>query len=158
MAVSAERDKRYLGLVGTLLGWPRVTNGFASPGQDCEVAGRPRAHDGWGGWSLPRHLKSRDGITKWLVRESAYRHLPRELLERKKMGFDVPVGAWLRGPLCDWAEDLLDARRLKREGILRPGEIRARWRKHLDGRSNWQGPLWVLLMFQAWKQRWLPAP
>jgi asparagine synthase (glutamine-hydrolysing) len=108
------------------------------------------------GWSLPKNLKVRDGMTRWLMREVAHRYLPREIVERRKVGFDVPIGAWLRGPLRDWAEDLLDETRLRREGVFNPREIRAKWREHLDGRRNWQGPLWVVLMFQAWKQRWLP--
>jgi asparagine synthase (glutamine-hydrolysing) len=95
-------------------------------------------------------------MTRWLMREVAHRYLPREIVERRKVGFDVPIGAWLRGPLRDWAEDLLDETRLRREGVFNPREIRAKWREHLDGRRNWQGPLWVVLMFQAWKQRWLP--
>jgi asparagine synthase (glutamine-hydrolysing) len=107
-------------------------------------------------WTLPPALKLRGRVNKWLLRQVLYRHVPPAILERPKMGFDVPIGAWLRGPLRDWAEDLLDEQRLRREGIFEPAPIRAIWREHLSERRNRQGPLWVVLMFQAWKQRWLP--
>ena len=71
-----------------------------------------------------------------------------------KMGFGVPIDAWLRGPLRDWAEDLLAPRKLAADGILRPEPITAMWREHLSGRASWHGPLWVILMFQAWHRRW----
>ena len=109
------------------------------------------------GWSLPLNLKLREGTTKWLMHQVLHRYVPPQILARRKMGFDVPMGAWLRGPLRDWAEDLLDETRLRTEGVFNPQEIRAKWQEHLDGRHNWQGPLWVVLMFRAWKQRWLPG-
>jgi asparagine synthase (glutamine-hydrolysing) len=71
------------------------------------------------------------------------------------MGFAMPIHGWLRHELRDWAEALLDERRLAREGIFNPGPIRARWREHLDQTQNWDSQLWVVLMFQAWKERWL---
>ena len=109
------------------------------------------------GWSLAQKFRLRGLASKWIVRQGAYRYVPRELLNRQKMSFDLPMGEWLLGPLRDWAEDLLDEARLKREGIFDPRPIRARWQAHLNGHRNWQGPLWVVLMFQAWKQRWQPA-
>jgi len=109
------------------------------------------------GWSLPQHLKLRDGRIKWIMNQAAYRYVPGALLDRRKMGFDAPMGDWLRGPLRDWAEDLLSEARLKREGVFKPQRIRERWQDHLLGRRNRQASLWVALVFQAWKQRWLPA-
>ncbi|MDP2794823.1 MAG: asparagine synthase (glutamine-hydrolyzing) [Sulfurisoma sp.] len=104
-------------------------------------------------WSLPMSLKMRDGAGKWLLRQVLYRHVPRALVDRPKMGFGVPIDTWLRGPLRDWAESLLDAGRLRREGWLRPEPIRTCWEEHLSGRRNWQHRLWNVLMFQAWIER-----
>lgn len=101
-------------------------------------------------WQLPLHLKLRDGVRKWALRQVLYRHVPRELVERPKMGFGVPIDAWLRGPMRDWAESLLDASRLRREGFLRPEPIRKVWAEHLSGHRNQQHLLWDVLMFQAW--------
>lgn len=101
-------------------------------------------------WRLPLHMKIREGRGKWLLRQVLYRHVPRELVERPKAGFGVPLDAWLRGPLRDWAESLLDERRLREEGFLRPQPIRERWTQHLSGRASWQYHLWDVLMFQAW--------
>lgn len=107
-------------------------------------------------WQLPPELRRRDGVPKWLLRQVLYRHVPRALVERPKMGFGVPIGAWLRGPLRDWAESLLAPERLAREGILNPTLVTRRWHEHLSGRRNWTYQLWTVLMFQAWRERWLP--
>jgi len=101
-------------------------------------------------WSLPMSMKLRDGRGKWLLRQLLDRHVPRELVERPKMGFGIPLDDWLRGPLRDWAEALLDETRLRREGFLQPEPIRETWKRHLAGQASFGYRLWSVLMFQAW--------
>ena len=101
-------------------------------------------------WQLPMHYKVRNGISKWLLRQVLYKHVPQKLIDRPKMGFGVPIDSWLRGPLRDWSESLLDEARLKREGFLNPVPIRQKWLEHSTGKGNWQYHLWDILMFQAW--------
>lgn len=101
-------------------------------------------------WRLPQHLKLRDGVGKWILRQVLYRHVPRHLIERPKMGFAVPIDSWLRGPLRDWAEEMLAENRLRQEGFFNPAPIRQKWDDHLSGKRNWQQHLWSILMFQAW--------
>lgn len=103
-------------------------------------------------WSLPTSMKIGGGTSKRVLRDVLYRYVPRELIDRPKMGFGVPVGDWLRGPLRDWAESLLDEQALREDDLFDPGIIRARWLEHLSGRRNWTVPLWAILMFQAWRQ------
>lgn len=104
-------------------------------------------------WRLPLSMKIRNGQGKWLLRHVLSRYVPRALTERPKMGFGIPLDSWLRGPLRQWAEDLLDEGRLCREGYLHPEPIRQKWNEHLSGRQNWQYWLWNVLMFQAWLER-----
>jgi asparagine synthase (glutamine-hydrolysing) len=104
-------------------------------------------------WQLPLHMKIRNGQGKWLLRQVLYRYVPRELIERPKQGFGIPLDAWLRGPLRDWGEALLDESRLRRAGFLHPATVRRKWQEHLSGRRNWQHWLWNVLMFQAWLER-----
>jgi asparagine synthase (glutamine-hydrolysing) len=101
-------------------------------------------------WRLPQSMKMRDGQTKWALRQVLYRHVPRALIERPKMGFSVPIAEWLRGRLREWAEALLDESRLLREGFFEPAPIRKKWAEHLSGERNWQRELWAVLMFQIW--------
>jgi asparagine synthase (glutamine-hydrolysing) len=100
-------------------------------------------------WRLPLGLKIRGGTTKWLLRQVLYRHVPRTLIDRPKMGFGIPLDAWLRGPLRDWGEALLDEHRLREEGFFRPKEIRRAWDGQLRGELN-SGKLWTILIFQSW--------
>lgn len=106
-------------------------------------------------WRLPRRFKVRDGETKWLLRQMLYRRVPREMIERPKMGFSVPIDRWLRGALRGWAEDLLTPAALERSGALQVDAVRRAWEGFLsgDGRVSGMG-IWALLNFQAWEQRW----
>ena len=101
-------------------------------------------------WSLPLNMKIRGGEGKWVLRQVLYKYVPRKLIERPKAGFGIPVGQWLRGPLRDWAEELLNEKRLENEGYFYPMPIRQAWRQHLSCRHDWTSRLWSVLMFQAW--------
>jgi asparagine synthase (glutamine-hydrolysing) len=101
-------------------------------------------------WTLPQSFKGRGGHDKWVLRQLLYRYVPKELMERPKRGFGVPIGAWLRGPLRDWAEYLLSEQLIHQEGFLNAAPIRKKWLEHLSGQHNWEFHLWDVLMFQAW--------
>lgn len=100
---------------------------------------------------LPTQMKIRDGQGKWALRQILYRHVPRDLIERPKTGFGIPVGDWLRGPLRSWAEDLLSEKNLRRDGLIDPAPVRQAWSEHLSERRDWTHRLWIILMLMAWK-------
>ena len=104
-------------------------------------------------WTLPMRFKLHNGVSKWILREVLYRHVPARLIERPKTGFDVPLGSWLRGPLREWAEDLLQEKALNETGLFDSRPVRQAWLEHLSGRKNCQHQLWTVLMFEAWRRR-----
>lgn len=104
-------------------------------------------------WQLPLHQKIRNGTGKWALREVLYRHVPRRMIDRPKKGFSIPLAQWLRGPLREWAEELLEETRLKREGYFHAAPIRKLWREHQSGRRDNALRLWSILMFQAWLEK-----
>jgi asparagine synthase (glutamine-hydrolysing) len=108
-------------------------------------------------WKLPFDLKIRNGTSKWILRQILYKYIPPQLVERPKMGFAVPIDRWLRGPLRDWAEDLLSERSLGLHGLLNVDAIRIKWQQHLSGNQNWQPLLWDILAFQDWIRHNSPA-
>lgn len=102
-------------------------------------------------FSLPDRVLSRDGRGKWVLRQVLDRYVPRELVERPKAGFGVPLGAWLRGPLREWASTLLEPGAMRRQGLFDVETVAAAWRHHLDGRADRSTLLWTVLMFQSWQ-------
>lgn len=105
-------------------------------------------------WRLPHSVKIRRGVSKWLLRQVLYRHVPKSLVERPKMGFAIPLDEWLRGPLRQWAENLLSEKRLRETDFFDVALIRRHWAEHLSRKRNWQYALWDVLMFEAWRERW----
>jgi asparagine synthase (glutamine-hydrolysing) len=110
-------------------------------------------------WTLPSALKQKGNQGKWLLRQLLYQHVPQSLVDRPKRGFGAPIAEWLRGPLRDWAEELLGTTRLMHEGFLEPRVIREKWQEHLSSRRDWSAGLWHVLMFQAWldQQKGVPG-
>lgn len=104
-------------------------------------------------WSLPRELKVQDKAGKCILKDLLYKYVPRELVDRPKMGFGVPIGEWLRGGMREWAEDLLDPDTLKRQGILNSKSVGKMWLEHKSGKRNWEYQLWNILIFQSWHQK-----
>jgi asparagine synthase (glutamine-hydrolysing) len=107
---------------------------------------------------VPLSMKVRNRQSKWLLRQVLYKYVPQRLIERPKMGFRVPIGEWLRGPLLDWAENLLSEKRIGSEGWFEPKPIREKWVQHQAGTRNWQSHLWTILMFQAWLEQEAQCP
>jgi len=101
-------------------------------------------------WRLPLDMKIKNGEGKWPLRQVLYKHVPKELIERPKAGFAIPVGQWIRGPLREWADSLLDETRIQHDGYFDPKLVSQLWEQHLSGRYDWTPRLWAILMFQAW--------
>ena len=95
-------------------------------------------------------MKIRNGTSKWVLRQLLYNYVPRELIERPKAGFAIPIGVWLKGPLRDWAEDLLSFQQIKLDGYFDANLVRTRWNEHLSGQYVWTNFLWAVLMFNSW--------
>jgi asparagine synthase (glutamine-hydrolysing) len=106
-------------------------------------------------WSQPFDRKMRNGQGKWLLKQLLYRYVPKNLVDRPKMGFGVPIDQWLRGPLKDWAHDLLSVERLRNDGLFNVDVVQKCLQEHMSGHRNHQYRLWVILMFQAWQDQWL---
>lgn len=104
-------------------------------------------------WRIPLSMKINNGKGKWILRKVLEEYIPNELIERPKMGFGAPIGKWLRGPLREWAESLINDVRLKQEGYFDPVLVASMWKQHIDGDRNWGYHLWSILMFQAWLER-----
>ena len=100
--------------------------------------------------SIPEKMKIRNNENKWILRQLLYKRIPRELVDRPKMGFGVPLADWMRGPLRDWCEALLDHQRICNEGYFNAELVSKTWNEHLSGKRNWQYKLWIILMFQSW--------
>jgi asparagine synthase (glutamine-hydrolysing) len=105
-------------------------------------------------WRLPRALKLRGGVGKWILRQVLYRRVPREVVERPKMGFSVPIDEWLRGPLRSWGEDVLSPDGLRRHGLLDPAPVARAWGALQEGQEAAGPALWAVIMFESWRARW----
>jgi asparagine synthase (glutamine-hydrolysing) len=99
---------------------------------------------------MPLNMKIRDGRGKWALRQILYKYVPQSMLDRPKTGFSIPVGEWLRGPLKDWAEDLMDEEKLIKQGFLNHTTVRQAWILHLSGKNDYTSRIWSVLMFQSW--------
>ena len=109
-------------------------------------------------WRLPLSWRVRGREGKWILRQVLYNYVPRELVERPKAGFGIPLDSWLRGPLRDWAEALLSEELLREDGYFAVAPIRQRWFEHLRGTRNWSYHIWDVLVFQAWLQEHRRSP
>jgi asparagine synthase (glutamine-hydrolysing) len=108
-------------------------------------------------WNTPLEVHHRDGRGKWLLRQVLARYVPLEMFDRPKRGFGIPIAKWLRHDLKEWAWQLLEPARLRREGIFEPSVIERRWRQHQTGLEDWSVQLWTVLMAQAWLEQWKPS-
>jgi asparagine synthase (glutamine-hydrolysing) len=104
-------------------------------------------------FKIPHSLKFRNGHGKWILKKILNQYVPKNLTARPKMGFEIPLGSWLRGPLRDWAENLLNEKRLNQENFFNTKLVRDKWLEHLNGKKNWHHHLWDILMFQAWLEK-----
>ena len=104
-------------------------------------------------WRMPDSMKIRGSETKWALRQVLYKRVPKNLIERPKTGFAIPVGEWLRGPLREWAESLLSEKKLDEEGYFHSQPIRVIWDQHLSGQYDWTDRIWSILMFQSWLEQ-----
>ena len=104
-------------------------------------------------WSIPLEYKVKNNRTKWILREVLKRYLPDNLVERPKTGFGVPIAEWLRGPLRNWANDLLDEKLISSQGFFSYKPIKFKWKQHIKGNFDYSKEIWTILMFQAWLQR-----
>jgi asparagine synthase (glutamine-hydrolysing) len=109
-------------------------------------------------WSLPQTMKVQPNEGKWILRQVLHRYVPKKLVDRPKMGFGIPLDSWLRGPMRDWAETLLDPHRLQQEGFFNPEPIHKKWNQYISGRGAWQYHLWDILMFQHWLEHQRSVP
>ena len=105
-------------------------------------------------WRIPASQKLKDGIAKWPLRNVLSKYVPAKIFDKPKQGFEPPLGEWLRGPLRDWAESLLDQRSLADGGFVDAAPVHDLWREHLAGVRDWRFELWNVLMFQAWRKAW----
>ena len=103
-------------------------------------------------WKIPHSLKFRKGSGKVILKNILNQYVPKNLTERPKMGFGIPIDVWLRGPLRDWGESLLDEKKMQQDNYFDTKLIRDKWNEHISGKRNWQNHLWDILMFQAWKK------
>ena len=106
-------------------------------------------------WTLPPAFKIRDGQGKWLLRQVLYGRVPREVVDRPKMGFSIPIDDWLRGPLRTWGEEVIEGDGVDCDGVLRAEPVRHEWREFISGRRRMGLSLWAVLMFNAWHSRWV---
>ena len=103
--------------------------------------------------ALPPHVLQRGGHGKWILRQVLDRYVPRDLIERPKAGFSIPLAKWLRGPLNQWASDLLNIQQIRHDGLLDAEKVDVMWQEHRSGRFDRSGHLWNVLMFQAWREK-----